>query len=496
MKRKVTKTVTNYLIKDNLIENKNYTNLLEIIGVSPEPISSYEINKKFTRFYKNTEDIETTDKKKNKTKWKKKHNQYMYKMIKQLRPNIVDNYYTYFFNWNEIVDDESQKKRVIHYIKDNFKIDLRITGDSFEGPDLLPLFSKSKDDKIINIENLFTNSIVSIEKTSGGAELIVSQNDRQRIESLYLKNNNEIYHSERRLDDPYNDFINTFYNKRPYFLDIVKYDTKTEKKKDLEDNQSSRNSNTYTYSDRNYETETIDVFEDGYMVRKPLKDYMPKWLYESRQNYSKIQYKPDKGKVEKHVEKYILNIRGLILYILCKIANNENENKKQNIPTQEDSSKNRKKYRKNISDVLANLSQNYPSNFPFLLHYKKFKEIQDVTKNHYSRYHEVDILINIAKELKSQIWFDEQYSNLNLNSNNDTFINYWIVKRYSSELAHYLAYFFKDLKDDNNEEYLTIFREYQNKMLTIMLEYLKDEQKSAQNLLDEFNSRGLLISSK
>ena len=318
-------------------------------------------------------------------------------MIKQLRPNIVENYYTYFFNWDEIVENESQKKRVIHYIKDKFKIDLRITGDSFEEADLLPLFSKSKDDKIIKIENLFTNSIISIEKTTGGAELIVSQNDRKRIDSLYLKNNNEIYHSKRKIDDPYNDFINTFYNKSPYFLDIVRDNTKTEKKKDLKDNQSSRNS--YSYSDKNYESETIDVFEDGFMVRKPLKNYVPKWLYELRQNNSKIQYKPDKEKVEKHVEKYFLNIRGLILYILCKIENNENGIKNQNVPNQEDSSKNRKKYRKNISDVLANLSQNYPSNFPFLLHYKKFKEIQDVSKKQYLRYYEVDILITIAKEL-------------------------------------------------------------------------------------------------
>ncbi len=230
------------------------------------------------------------------------------------------------------------------------------------------------------------------------------------------------------------------------------------------------------------------------MVRKPLKNYVPKWLYELRQNNSKIQYKPDKEKVEKYVEKYFLNIRGLILYILCKIENNENGIKNQHVSNQEDSSKNRKKYRKNISDVLANLSQNYPSNFLFLLHYKKFKEIQDVTKNQYLRYYEVDILITIAKELKNQIWFDEQYSNLNLNSNNDTFINYWIVKRYSSELTHYLAYFFKDLKEDNKEEFLTIFKEYQNKMIINMLQYLKDEQKSAQDLLDEFNSRGLLIS--
>ena len=103
--------------------------------------------------------------------------------------------------------------------------------------------------------------------------LIVSQNDRQRIDSLYLKNNNEIYHSKRRLDDPYNDFINTFYNKRPYFLDIAKDDIKTEKK-ELEDNQISEN--VYTDSDLNYENETIDVFEDGFMVRKPLKNYVPK----------------------------------------------------------------------------------------------------------------------------------------------------------------------------------------------------------------------------
>jgi hypothetical protein len=31
-------------------------------------------------------------------------------------------------------------------------------------------------------------------------------------------------------------------------------------------------------------------------------------------------------------------------------------------------------------------------------------------------------------------------------------------------------------------------------MIIILLQYLKDEQKSAQDLLDESNSRGLLIS--
>jgi hypothetical protein len=114
----------------------------------------------------------------------------------------------------------------------------------------------------------------------------------------------------------------------------------------------------------------------------------------------------------------------------------------------------------------------------------------------YLRYYDVDILITIAKELESQLFFDDNYSNLNLDTNNNALINYWIVKRYSNEITHYLAYIFRDVKEDNKEEFLTIFREYQTQMLTIQLEYLKDEQKLVQDLLDEFNHKMLLISGK
>ncbi len=111
----------------------------------------------------------------------------------------------------------------------------------------------------------------------------------------------------------------------------------------------------------------------------------------------------------------------------------------------------------------------------------------------YLRYYDVDILKTIAIELESQIWLDDKYFDLNINSNNNGWINYWIVKRYSSEVTHYLAYFSKYLKKDDKEKFLSIFRDYQNKMIIIMLQYLKEEQKSAEDLLDEFHSRGLLI---
>jgi hypothetical protein len=82
--KKIKKSVTKNLIKSYLIGNKSYTKVLEIIGLSPESLSSYEIQKEFNRLYNN---IETVNKKKGKTKRIKKYNQYIFKMIKQLRPN-------------------------------------------------------------------------------------------------------------------------------------------------------------------------------------------------------------------------------------------------------------------------------------------------------------------------------------------------------------------------------------------------------------------------
>ena len=123
--------------------------------------------------------------------------------------------------------------------------------------------------------------------------------------------------------------MNTFYRKMPYFLD-VNYTTKN-KKKELNDKQISKKS----YIDLkplNYENETIDVIENGYTIRRPLKDYISKELYEIRKNLSKSQHQTIVG-AEKSIkiEKYFLNIRGLILYILGKITHNKNDNENENL---------------------------------------------------------------------------------------------------------------------------------------------------------------------
>jgi hypothetical protein len=247
-------------------------------------------------------------------------------------------------------------------------------------------------------------------------------------------------------------------------------------------------------SDLNYESRTIDAHDEhGFIVRKPLKDYITKETYEFIQNQSKIQSKPDREKVEKYVKKYSLNIRGLLLYILSEVPSSLRDPQNN---TEKYRKKNTEKYRKKISEVLEHLSEYYPSTFPFLLHYNSFREIfKNMTKNKYSGYFEVEILIDVALELKTQIQFDEQYSNSNWDSNNNAMINYWIMKRYSSEVTYYFTYLLTYLKDDN-KEFIRLFREYQKNTITMMSNYLKDEQKSVQDLLDDYNKKTLLISSK
>lgn len=113
-------------------------------------------------------------------------------------------------------------KETIKYIKENFKIDLRIAANSFEEKDILPLFTKSNDDKTINIENQAKHIQVSIQKTRyNNAEIILNENNEKKILSLNVKNNTEVYVPLSSFDEPFATFMNTFYRKRPYFWMLI-----------------------------------------------------------------------------------------------------------------------------------------------------------------------------------------------------------------------------------------------------------------------------------
>jgi hypothetical protein len=156
-------------------------------------------------------------------------------------------------------------------------------------------------------------------------------------------------------DEPFGTFINTFYRKKPYFLD-VNYTSKI-KKGEGNDSQISHTS-LIDSSNLNYEKETIDVIsENGYTIRKPLKDYVPKEIYEICQNLSKTQHQTKGERVNNtiQIERYSLNIRGLILYILAKITTIQNENENHNTSNK----KNFQKIERNIEKIFRMFCQIY-----------------------------------------------------------------------------------------------------------------------------------------
>ena len=172
---------------------------------------------------------------------------------------------------------------------------------------------------------------------------------------------------------------------------------------------------------------------------------------------------------------YSLNIRGLILYILGEIENEDKVN----------SDRHRNKKRKinhnsQISRVIENLAKHYSMKFPFLYNYIEMRKIISKidSSNNFESHYEIKLLRKIAIELKHQIYFDERYSNSDLDANNNNLINYWVTKRYFTEIYHYFVHLYKFLDDDKKNEFNLLLRDYQERMLILMKEYLEKEEKS------------------
>lgn len=114
--------------------------------------------------------------------------------------------------------------------------------------------------------------------------------------------------------------------------------------------------------------------------------------------------------------KFRLNIRGLLLYILGRFGEDSNKEKKK---------KKKVKYNvRGLHNVLENLSQNYSGDFPFLLYYSDIKKVFDnLLRQNIPKYLQIEILKNIAFELRSL---------LDTASIED--LNYEVTKRYYDKI--------------------------------------------------------------
>ena len=403
--------------EQNYLTKEKYRNLLWVIGTSSKPLTTYKIKVKLEE-----------------KKWFEKTNSpYVFEMIKNLHVGFKDSHFQHLFDWNKIPKDKYNKIRLLNYLKYSLKIDL----DYYENIEIL------NNNNIIQII-IDSDKKIIMKKDSGHFVDVTYLNKdiKEKSFSFLIKNKHQICIPSFKNKNTLESFFDMFYNKKILFLDKelkLKYQNLINQKKESYKQIPKQSHNA---------TELNNEIEEIFMNNR---------LYV-----------------------YSLNIRGLILYILGEIENEDKVNS--------DRHRNKKRkinYNPQISRVIENLAKHYSRKFPFLYNYIEMRKIISKinSSNSFESHYEIKLLRKIAIELKHQIYFDERYSNSDLDANNNNLINYWVTKRYFTEIYHYFVHLYTFLDEETKNEFNLLFRNYQEKMLMLMGECLEKEKKSVEYLL-------------
>jgi hypothetical protein len=174
--------------------------------------------------------------------------------------------------------------------------------------------------------------------------------------------------------------------------------------------------------------------------------------------------------------RYSPNIRTLIKYLLAQIESESEDTRS--------AEKKARIHNKRISNILANLSVNYPEEFPFLLHYSDFQNEYDKLKEYAKlpKYYEVELLKQIAQELQYQV-----------DSANIDFLKYWATRRYSGELSFYFISSIKSGRLDEVKDlhYLSFekIRHYVLSCLDLTKQYLIFEHSNIKGQYESYLDR-------
>jgi hypothetical protein len=404
-----------YKNKHDYLTKEKYRDLLWIVGTSSKPLSTYQIKKKLEE----------------KREFAITSSPYVYEMIKKLHVGFIDRHFQYLFNWNTITKNNFHKKRLLDYFKNKLQIDLDYYYDDIK------IFNNGNN--IIQIEIDYDKKIIMKKHSPHFVNVLYTNKNKTDSLSFLIKNRNKICIPKLIFNNPLESFIDLFYTKTILFLDKelkTKYQKIVTQKRDICKNLESQTAK----EEINRQIEEIFMNNELYV--------------------------------------YSLNIRGLIIYILAEIQN-ENENNSDRNKVK----KRKINYNSQISRVIENLAEHYSKKFPFLYKYIEMKKIISKINpsKHFEKHYEIKILRKIADELKHQIYFDERYSNSDLDFNNNNMIYYWITKRYFTEVGHYFAYIYPFLGNDNQSKFSNLFRNYKKKMITTIEECLEKEKEFLRN---------------
>ena len=407
--------------KNLLTKNEKYVSLLRIIGKSSKALTISEIKEKMIKSSVIT----------------KEQGSFIYEMIRDLRPDFIDEEENFLFNWDRITKDKKQQKNILNFLKNYKRIDW-IDDDYFENKsndNNSIVFVKNDANEII-IKNLNESTtiivITFVNKFYANFKIIIDNKEKEII-PLYRKDKFlYFWPGYFMIKKPLLHLIDHFHNSSTY-LNI---------KLDFENEQKIHE----------YEKQIIQKDKERRKFAKG--PVIPAFFPEAAFLLEKIE----EIKQERGLWHYYLNTRGLILYIMGEIGLEE---------------KDKKTYNKIINSVIENLSKSFTTHFPFLFFYQYFRDhFKSIEKRNGKavRNIEIEILKEIAKTFRFQI----QTIDIPL-------LEYLVTKMYSFKIMQViLDYIKRDLLPENDQLLIKTLREYQLAMLKVMKQHL-----STQNIVVE-----------
>lgn len=362
---------------------QNYVQILRIIGMNPKPLSSRQIEIKFTRD-------------------RSILRPHVYFMLGKLFETTTET--VPLFSWEKFpAEDNNYNLKVLRKLNWVFRLKWSSLEKRAGGSiDRLINIHKSDDDKVITIEHGKQGKVVIV-RTSNSDKENNTNNAVVTLTRIYREDSNNI----KRREYPLN--ISKVHGK---LYVSVKLDT------------------------RSYPLRYLDV-----VLKKEPKDFAEDVEMGNKDNSRNWRY--------------VINIRGLIRYILGEIEEEEEFRKKHNA---------------RIAAMLKNLAENYLDRFPFLLYYDAFRQKYNRLHNErkgFPTFYEVEVLKIIALELQYLV-----------HTADHVYLRYYVTRRYSEEITKYFHRWFRLglIHNLGDLQYETL-RNYQKHVLQIVIDYLKDEIK-------------------
>jgi hypothetical protein len=397
----------------------DYTTMLRRIGLSAKPLSSYQIKKEMEKY--GSPESQTP---------------YVYEMIKNLCP-YRKNQLLLLCRLDRIPGNVEDESKLVSLLNRYFQLGLSNRKNI--------TFTKTDDDSII-IYDKSKDTTVKIDRDShflykGTITILIENKSTKSFPLLYTREDIPYLDTDTNLrySKPRVTYLDRYYRPKINFLDI-----------ELDDVSERIILKKY---------KQIKAITRSYQ-RRNRERFGPKTDHSLTNNvYSEIMQIKD----NRRRWRYLLNVRGLVLYILGEIRQEKSEKRAHN---------------KRISNVLRNLSVRR-KDMPFLYYYEAFRKEYEklVSVEKLPEYYEVELIKKISEELQYIVYTADI-----------ALLQYWVTRRYSSEISYYLA-----AASLNGLLILTsslslLIRDYQMKNLHAMKLYLVNHLKDIRAQYDILDS--------